>query len=268
MPRSVSSDQSALPATVADVITRHACRDFGSSGFREVALDVFSTDELVFSYKIVHLWKVEERYCSSLYFLTEPAVLAGTAVKVVEQPYAKDIEIWLRLRSATHAIRVDSSRSDQLVLGTDFTYEDLRFWLPTDALDISRVEFGSAEGKGEYTLSARRRSGGLGHSEMRLTLDATQWLPIRIEWRELNAEAPHRIYSAKDLVCVDGVWTPGVISVCRPREQYKSVMTLRRALHRVPIEPELFRTDQLPSLSKSALEGWIKRAHEFSRSES
>lgn len=250
--------------TVADVIANHARRDFGSSGFREVTLNVFNGDVLSLSYEIFHLWKVEGQSCSSVFFLGQPSVLAGTLVKVVENPLTKDMETWLRLRSATGPIRVSSSRTHQLLLGTDFTYEDLRFWLLTNALRISGLHFICTGEGGEYLLRARLGAKGTAASEIRFTVDATRWLVLRMEWHEADSEDPQRIYSATDLVCVDGIWTPLVISVCRPREQYKSVMTLRRVLHRVPIESGLFRTENLASLSKSTFEIWTNRAHEFS----
>jgi hypothetical protein len=40
-------------------------------------------------------------------------------------------------------------------------------------------------------------------------------------------------------------------------------MTLRRALHGMPIEPALFYTDYLTQLSESVFEEWMSQAHGF-----
>jgi hypothetical protein len=251
------------PLTVAEVIASHAGRDFGSSGLREVTLTVFTRDEPAVSYEIIHCWRLEEGpICSSLFYLTKPAVLNGTAVKMVERPYIDDIEIWLRLRTARNPIRVDSSRRDQMVLGTDFTYSDLRFWLPTDAMEITGLELKGHPESGGCLVTARQNSTSTVPREMRVVLDSTKWLPLTIEWLD-SAGAPERIYSATRLVRVDGVWTPRVIEVLRPRDQYRSVITLRRAMHGFPVDPDLFLTESLIQLSRSRFEVWISRSSEF-----
>jgi hypothetical protein len=253
----------STPLTIADVIDCHARRDFGETGFREVTLTVFTKDQPSFSYEILHLWRVEQGLsCSSLYFLTKPPVLRGTAVKIVERPYARDIDVWLRLPTAEQSIHVDSSRCDQMLLGTDFSYSDLRFWLPTDSLDINSLEFKGPPGKQECSLKALRGFRGVDPLEIRLILDGNQWLPLTIEWLD-SAGASRRIYSATGLVCVDGIWSPQVIAVSQPREQHRSVMSLRRALHRFPISPDLFLTEGLTQLTESVFEEWSVRAHEL-----
>ena len=221
---------------------------------------------MAFMYEIRHVWKVEEGACSSLFFLTQPSILRGTTVVLVERPYLRETDIWLRLRTAEKPIRVDSSRCDQLLLGTDFTYNDLRFWLPTDDFNVDSIGFKSSPEVQECILNIRRKHTGIGSSRMRLTLDATHWLPLTIEWLEPERDDPLRIYSAQSLVCCDGIWTPRVISVSRPRESYLSVMTLRRALHRIPVESSLLRAENLVRLDKSTFNEWIPFAHQFVQS--
>src|SRR5689334_536833 len=112
--------------------TLHATRDFGKTGFREVVLTVFTNQQPIISYRILHIWKVaESAACSSVFFLTEPNALHGTTLKLVEYPNSEELEIWLKLPSNRNPIAVDPSDCHQGILGTDFTYSDLRFWLPT-----------------------------------------------------------------------------------------------------------------------------------------
>lgn len=256
----------ALRATIADALAHHARRDFGATGFRELALDVFNDSEQVFAYRIFHVWRVQEGVCESVYVLSEPTVLAGTAVKLVESPFAERIDIWLSLSTMTHPVRVDVCRPNQFVLGTDFTYEDLRFWLPTDALEFYSLEPPHADSR-VLALGARR---GTGHSvtELRVRLDTAGWLPLRIEWLDPTDGQSRRIYSATDLFCVDGVWTPQRISVSRPRERYRSNMTLCHVLYGVQIDHELFRTENLSRLPASMFESLklvAKRCHAAQR---
>lgn len=237
-------------------LSLHATRDFGKTGFREVVLTVFTDQQPVVSYRILHIWNVaESSACSSAFFLTEPSALHGTSLKLVEYPYREDVEIWLKLPSNKNPIAVDPSECHRSILGTDFSYTDLRFWLPTDSFDD--VEF-TPDGvhcgfklRGDATIR-----------EARVVLDATRWLPTTVEWLDA-AGRPERIYSATDLVSVDDVWTPRTITVSRPKDHFQSVMTLRRALHNIPIEHALFDVEYLPQLSESVFEEWRRQAHVF-----
>ena len=107
-----------------------------------------------------------------------------------------------------------------------------------------------------------RTRGDVTVREARVVLDRTRWLPTTVKWLDA-AGLPERIYSATDLVSVDGVWTPRTITVSRPKDQFQSVMTLRRAVHDIPIEPALFRSDYFTQLSESVFEEWIRQAHVF-----
>jgi hypothetical protein len=241
-----------LRPTIADVVAHHAGRDFGATGFRELALDVFNDGEQVLAYRIFHVWRVQEGVCESVYVLSEPSVLAGTAVKLVESPFAERMNIWLRLSTMTRPIRVDVSRRNQFVLGTDFTYEDLRFWLPTDALEFHSLQMPQADSR-VLALGARRVTE---HSatELRVSFDTAGWLPLSIEWLDPADGQCLRIYSATDLFCVDRIWTARLISVSRPRERYRSIMTLCHVLHGVQVDQEVFRTENLSRLPASMFE--------------
>jgi hypothetical protein len=251
------------PRTIAEVMDCHANRDFGISGFREIALKVFNAGTHVFTYQIFHIWKLEEMSCASLYFLAAPEILAGTAVKMVERPNHSDMELWLHFRTTREAIRVDPSKCEQFVLGTDFTYSDLRFWLPTDTLEFKNIRFKGIPLPQECILDATSKRQNGHYVEMRLTLDATHWFPLAIEWRDPAFADPRRLYLASNLISVHGVCTPQVISVSRPREGYTSEMTLRRAIHGTTIESAMLQPENLAHLSKADFEPWASRAIEL-----
>ena len=250
--------EASAASTLEQTISLHATRNFGKTGFREVVLTVFTNQQPTVSYRILHIWKVaESSACSSAFFLTEPSVLHGTALKLVEYPYRENLKIWLKLPSYRNPIIIDPSDCHQGILGTDFSYSDLRFWLPTRRFDF--VQFTP---EGVHCGFKLRTRGDVSVREARVVLDRTRWLPITVEWLDA-AGLPERIYSATGLVSVDGVWTPRTITVSRPKDQFQSVMTLRRALHDIPIEPALFHTDYLTQLSESVFEEWMLQAHGF-----
>src|SRR5690348_13426286 len=194
-------------------LSLHATRNFGKTGFREVVLTVFTDQQPVVSYRILHIWNVaESSACSSAFFLTEPSALHGTSLKLVEYPYREDVEIWLKLPSNKNPIAVEPSECHRSILGTDFSYTDLRFWLPTDTFDDVEVTHDGIHCGFKLRGDATIR-------EAHVVLDATRWLPTTVEWLDA-AGRPERIYSATDLVSVDDVWTPRTITVSRPKDQF------------------------------------------------
>ena len=250
--------EALVAATPEQALSLHATRNFGRTGFREVVLTVFTNEQPIVSYRILHIWKVaESAACSSVFFLTEPSALHGTTLKLVEYPSSENLEIWLKLPSNRNPIAVDPSDCHQGILGTDFTYSDLRFWLPTRSFDFVQFTL-----EGVHCGFGLRASGNVSVRAARVVLDRTCWLPITVEWLDVTG-LPERIYSATGLVSVDDVWTPRTITVSRPKDQFQSVMTLRRALHDMPIDPALFHTDNLTQLSELVFEEWRSSAHEF-----
>jgi len=244
----------------SDVMTRHARRDFGRTGFREVTLEVFNQGTETCRYTICHVWRVADDACSSLLFLTEPRALAGTGVITIEHPNDESMHIWLRLRTAAQPIAIDPSRSVQHVLGTDFTFEDLRFWLPFRALQIADVSWHQYEGVAACLVRASRSSPLARWPDLRLLLHGTHWFPLSIEWLDEGSGGPVKLYSARRLRQVDGVWTPTVISVARPAHGYSSRMTMKRAAHRIDVDPALFDPAALNDLSPITFEAWRARS--------
>ena len=239
-----------LAGSFEEILGFHETRNFGASGFREVTLTVLSNSAQAFTYRISHVWKAADGVCSSLYYLTEPSVLEGTTVLMVERPRISAMDIWLRLRTARGAIRIDPSRHDQFVLGTDFTYEDLRFWLPTDTFAVDRFALSSDTGHPHCTIWAEQMTRSGTRSKVMVILHGTEWLPLTIEWREEPSNIPRRIYSATDLIAIDGTWTPRLISIHRPRERYQSVMSLTKARCGIAIDDSTLQMENMTRLSR------------------
>ena len=204
------------------VILNHAQRDFGRTGFREVTLEVFNQGTERCRYTICHVWRVTDGACSSLFFLTAPRALAGTGVVTIEHPNEEAVQVWLRLRKAARPVAIPPSRSVEHVLGTDFTFEDLRFWLPFQAMQIAQVSWQLHEGVAACLVRASRFSAHAQWPDLRMLLHGTHWFPLSIEWFDGRADDPAKLYSAHRLQQVDGVWTPTVVSVTRPAHGYRA----------------------------------------------
>jgi hypothetical protein len=172
--------------------------------------------------------------------LTQPYTLSGTAVLTVESVGAADVSIWLHLRASKRALKIESSRTTDYVLGTDFTYEDLRFWLPTDEFDVQSASHAEGIIGKECIITARRRDRGSQFSTIRLHFDLATSVPLTIEWLNAETQASVRTLSARNIIRTRRIHTPTLISISRPLERYESVMTLRRLTFEVRFARDIF----------------------------
>lgn len=239
--------------TGTELFSAHARRQFGLSGFRQVRLDVYTAGSRAFSYTIFHLWKSTGDECRSLLYLAEPKILMGTGVLLVEVPARSDIEIWLRMRTAAKPVRVGNAHAGEFVLGTDFTYEDLRFWLPTDDFAVLGVAPGEQNGRAAWTIDVERKSAYKRCSRMRVHLDAALFLAGKIEWYRSGETLAERTYEATRLMSIDGIGSATIMEVSRPRDGYRSVMTLLRASHQLPLNENLLCPEYLPRVDAKLL---------------
>lgn len=241
-------------ATGAELFSAHARRQFGLSGFRQVRLDVYTAGSRAFSYTIFHIWRSTGDECRSLLYLAEPKILMGTGVLLVEVPARSDIEIWLRMRTAAKPVRVGHAHAGEFVLGTDFTYEDLRFWLPTDDFAVLGVASGEESEPAAWVVDVERKTARR-CSRMRVHLDASLFLARKIEWFRSNEILAERTYEATRLMSIDGIWSATVMEVSRPCDGYLSVMTLLRASHQLRLNENLLCPEYLPRVDAKLLMG-------------
>jgi hypothetical protein len=254
------STAGARPAnSISASLQFHSVRDFGATGFREVTLSVYNGDTVMSEYVIYHIWKSDMAFCSSLFYLTKPPALSATAVLLNERPDNERTDIWLRLRTAASPVSVAPSRSSQFMLGTDFTYEDLRFWLPFSDARAEVVAAKTVASGRAVVLQLRDRSAEQTLRMVTIVLDVRSGMPIRMEWADAAGHV-HKTYTAAGLRRLQSVWTPSEITVTRPLESYRSVMTLRRAAHNIPIADDLFMPEALTRLSEPLFSRWRRDA--------
>ena len=104
-------------------------------------------------YEIDHAWRREGNVCGSILFVRAPAALRGTFVRMVEAGVSQYVALELKLSTAARVLTVAPERQRQQVLGTDFTYEDLRFWRPLSALDFRSAKLDTESGNCVFGLA-------------------------------------------------------------------------------------------------------------------
>jgi hypothetical protein len=228
-------------------ISQHISRDFGDTGFQKVMIAVSNAEQFAFSYTIGRLWKRCGSGCRSALWIIAPKIMVGTVVIIEEQAGVEMGNIWLRLRTSTKAIFVTADRLYDCVLGTDFTYADFRFWAAFDMFLLDKAEESALDGHPVTLVSGRVSTIGYEGRPVKMALCAESGILRELIWPHQRDHNPVRVLRAGEFLKIDGIWTPQVISVSRPRDGYSSRMTLRGTAHHFEIDDELFDPERVSS---------------------
>lgn len=236
----------------AALLAASACREIGAGGIREIRIEVFTPGSPPIRYQILHAWTVKQDQCRSLFCLTSPRTMAGTNVLMVESRNKLETEIWLRLRTARTPVRVCDTYAKDFVLGTDFTYEDLRFWLPTDdyAVGVTRR---LVEGNGNIFHIELVRHSDPDKNLLEIELDVEELFTTRMRWMNRKSEV-EKLLDAGPYQKVNGAWVPTVKSVTRPGAGYSSTMTLLRMCSTSTFPADLFNASALVDVDAATLQ--------------
>ena len=205
-------------------LARHAGQRFGGGGFREVVLASYCEgglrrDQL----RVLHVWTITSQRATSLFLIREPPLLAGTTLTMVE-PCGEELgDVVIGLKTSARPIRVAPRRAFEPFLGTEFSYEHLRLWLPVRTFDAPAraVTVGPDDGvvsgtavrptpwgeRLQYSFSLDRRSGCLRSLEIRG-----------------SHEASRSLFEALDFRIVDAISTPTLMKVTSPSGGYSTHM--------------------------------------------
>lgn len=243
-----------MPAPIAEIATeswaalctRHRRRDIGMSGIRRVRIDVFTRGVAILTYVIDHLWLAEGAEVRSILRLSEPKGLQGTTVLMAEKNSDPETGIWLKLSTAKHVITIEPERATQRVLGTDFTYEDLRFWPPFAALPGSVAAGGSA-----LQFVARRS----GHTMTARFDPASASL---LEYVESDGDIITKSWIVDEHAMFGRIFSPTCLRVERNAGEFRSVMRLLNLSFDVPLDPRLFRPESLVGLEPGHYAGALE----------
>lgn len=214
---------------------RPVCRD----GIRLIELEVGTKTTIQLRLQVGQAWHVEEDKCDSVVCVLPGSPLAGTAVLMREQAFVVHPQIWMRPSGSVRTIAVVARRSEDNVVGTDFSYDDLRMWTPRVITSATTAELVNGEVllhsaweyRGRYPVTARCR------------LDKCGVL-VAVDLTAAGTAQSFRRLRAENVVMAYGMPTPLVMRITRPKEDFESVMRLR-AMSPHGIAPELFTPARL-----------------------
>ncbi len=119
-------------ADASKIVAAYNSRNFGSPGWRRVVLELLTDGAVTRTFTVVNLWRSHDDNVSTLFLLEEPKGLIGTNYLLREWTNkTPEMRVNLFLPAGEQrALEVAPSNFDEGLLGSDFSYNDIRMQLP------------------------------------------------------------------------------------------------------------------------------------------
>jgi hypothetical protein len=251
------------------VVRTYNQRDIGSPGRRHVLLELLTGTEVTRTFEVQNVWARTDDEVYTLFLLTEPQGLSGTSYLLTEAGHmeaAMRVNLYLPA-GQRRVLTVSPDNYDEGLLGSDFTYNDLRMQLPLEGYEYELAGQTSLLDQHCWVVVARP-----------ITPDASQavaWKAARFylassspfllgadyydEAGEQQALKRMRVESIEQRA---GVRTATRI-VMYGRDNRSSVLTLKDAAFRLAeVRPEVLSAASLPLVAEQVraggtLESWL-----------
>lgn len=240
------------PAGAAAIVAAYNGRDFGSPGWRRIFLELKSGAAVTRTFTILHLFRREEGEVRSLVLLEEPVNLRGTNYLLIEslRGAAAGMQLFLFLPAGKRRVlTIRPSRFDEGLLGSDFSYSDLRWAIPGAGHRLSLHGTARLAGRTAWVVDARPAGAAASRwSRIRYFVSRDPWLLLGADYYRGGEARPAKRLRVEELRQIGGVWTP-VRMVMRLARGRSSVLTLREAgFGSARYGPDLFTAENLPLL--------------------
>jgi hypothetical protein len=237
-----------------DLVEAYNARSFGNPGWRRVRLDLKSGETVTRSLTVANVWREEAGGVRTLFVLERPEGLKGTNYLLVEDPRdPAGMGVFLFLPAGQRRVlTIQPSHFDEGLLGSDFSYRDMRMRIPTAGYRFrltgrSRLRDQSAWAVEAVPASdAARQGASWGRSVYYLSETAPVLLGAD-HFQAASGAQPSKRMRVHGLRRIDGAWTETrmVMTAAGGRS---SVLTLEGFRVNVPgVEADLFLPERLPA---------------------
>lgn len=199
-----------------DIYSRNHGRPIGNVGMRRLILAIATTGRVREELSLRQHWKVTGNVVMSRVVVEPPSPLAGTEVEIVETRKHRDLQICVRIPGSTRTFSPGPDVSEAFVFGSDFTYEDFRFFMPPGSLYKSESTLSSAPC---WQVRYNRCS-------VRHIFEEPLCMPSRHVWSSDNTDLSRTVISS-DFRDMTGIVMPGLMVSLRATGGYESRMSLR-----------------------------------------
>lgn len=235
------------------ILGRVNARPLGQTEIRHARMTLVSGEKAVNHYEVVTARRMTAGNAATLFVLQSPKALSGTSFLLEEStpPGTDRCRTWLFLPAGERRVlEIPPAQLSDFILGSDFTYQDWRVWLPLRDLRVLQSQKAACSTGPCYRLLVEPRSvaaaRGLGWDRARIEVDERTWSVSHIEYFRGSSKFPIRLFSALDLHSFRGVWTPQrmVMTTLPARDQ--TVIDLLGAWYDENLGADLFDPKRLP----------------------
>lgn len=232
-------------------------RDIGAPGWRSVQVDLTDAGVTTQRFSVVNVWRVTPDAIETLFFLTSPAGLHGTAYRQEERPrHVPDLIVHLWLPTARQVLQVARGNLQDGLLGSDFTYEDFRTQLciehcvyrmagQTRMLDVPVT-----------IVQVRRDDGRAAWQRADLYMRSPDGFVLGADYFAGSDRLPDRRMRVERLARRQGVWTAERMSMTRATGRQTTISLLDARFRVPPLPAQAFEVAEL-----TRLESWVNAIH-------
>ena len=136
------------PHRIVDAYNR---RSVGSLGWQRVSMRLSSNGKISRTFTVVNVWDRTAAATRMLYFLEGPDGLKGSRYLQSEDDSGQ-LEVFLFLPTSHRVLQIAPEEFSEGLLGSDFSYDDMRFRLPEQVASASVAGKTSLDGREVYSL--------------------------------------------------------------------------------------------------------------------
>jgi outer membrane lipoprotein-sorting protein len=258
------SDESVPGAE--ELVQAYNKRNLGSPGWRRVSMELITDNRVTSTFVVVNLWRDFQNEERTLFLLQEPDGLKGTSYLLRENTQSSpEMQVHLFLPAGERKVfEVAHDNFDEGLLGSDFTYNDMRMSLPVKNWRYRITGKTTLVNEPAWVVEAQPVNNSnerTAWSKIRLYLARNFQLLLGADFfandegkpEEANSSKHMRVQSFKQ---DNGVWTATRMLMAGSHQRF-TVLTLKDArFSTATIDPQIFSPDRLPLIADKIRMGW------------
>jgi len=243
-----------------ELIKAYNTRNLGSPGWRRVLMELITDNRVTSTFTVVNIWDHFENEERTLFLLEEPGGLKGTSYLLRENRQSSpDMQVHIFLPAGERKVlEVTHADFDEGLLGSDFTYNDMRMLLPVKGWRYRVTGTTRLVNEPAWVIEAQP----LNNSNERIS----SWSRIQIYLARnfqlllgadffVNDEDKKQM-RVQSFARENDVWTPTRMVMAASQQRF-TLLTLKTAhFSTATIAPEFFSPDHLPLLGDKIRTGW------------
>lgn len=130
-----AAETTDVSTSAEQLVSAYNNRDLGQPGWRRVEIKFEQGDQGRREFRVVNLWSELDGELRTLFLVESPYGLRGTSYMMRERVATTDLQVQLYIPAGERVVHELAPRVlCEGLLGSDFTYQDLRWTLPTQGV--------------------------------------------------------------------------------------------------------------------------------------